>query len=112
VAKAPNATGIKPAKTGTELKPVVPIAIKTNENGNKILTPIVPAPDKTTPPLLRVNGIAYQNNSAESMAIINGNPLSKGSTIEGTTIEEIHKDKVVFQHNGRKFEIHLGQTNR
>lgn len=63
-------------------------------------------------PSLRVNGIAFQNSSADSMAIVNGIPVSSGSIIEGTAVEEIRKDRVLFQRNGEKFEIMLGQSNR
>lgn len=69
-----------------------------------------PAPAQ--PPTLRVNGIAFQNSSADSMAIVNGMPVSSGSTIEGATVEEIRRDRVVFQRNGEKFEIRQGQANR
>ena len=46
------------------------------------------------------------------MAIVNGTPVSNGSIIEGVTVEEVRKDRVLFQHNGEKFEIQLGQSNR
>ena len=63
-------------------------------------------------PTLRVNGIAFQNSSADSMAIVNGTPVSSGSTIDGITVVEVQKDRVLFQRNGEKFEIQLGQSNR
>jgi hypothetical protein len=63
-------------------------------------------------PNLRVNGIAFQNSGADSMAIVNGTTVSSGSIIEGTTVEEVRKDRVLFQRNGEKFEIMLGQSNR
>jgi general secretion pathway protein B len=63
-------------------------------------------------PALRVNGIAYQNSSTDSMAIVNGIPVSNGSTIEGSVVEEVRKDRVLFQRNGEKFEILLGQSNQ
>ncbi len=63
-------------------------------------------------PTLRVNGIAFQNSGADSMAIVNGTPVSSGSIIEGITVEEVRKDRVLFQRNGEKFEIRMGQANR
>ncbi len=63
-------------------------------------------------PALRVNGIAFQESGADNMAIINGTAVASGSTIEGVTVEEVRKDRVLFQFNGEKFEIHLGQTNK
>lgn len=65
-----------------------------------------------TVPTLRVNGIAFQNNGADSMAIVNGTPVSNGSIVEGITVAEVQKDRVLFQRNGEKFEIQLGQANR
>ncbi len=64
------------------------------------------------PPALRVNGIAYQDQSADSVAMINGEPFSSGAVIDGAKIEEIHKSRVIFSYNGGKFEIPLGQSNR
>lgn len=63
-------------------------------------------------PALRVNGIAFQPNNADSMAIINGIAVSRGATVEGALVEEVRNDRVLFQHNGEKFEIQLGQSNR
>lgn len=61
---------------------------------------------------LRVTGIAFQNSATGSMAIVNGSPVSSGSTIEGAVVEEVRKDRVLFQRNGEKFEIQLGQSNQ
>lgn len=63
-------------------------------------------------PSIRVNGIAFQNTGADSMAIINGIPVSSGSVVEGAIVEEIRKDSVVFRRNGEKFEVKQGQANR
>ena len=77
------------------------------------IEPPLPAPSRAkTVPTLRVNGIAYQNGSADSMAVINGVPVLTGATIEGVTVEEVQKDRVLFQYNGEKFGIPLGQSNR
>lgn len=63
-------------------------------------------------PVLRVNGIAFQNSGPDNVAIINGTPVSNGAMVEGVKVEEIQKDRVVFQRNGEKFEILLGQSNK
>jgi hypothetical protein len=73
---------------------------------------LVERPPPPTIPALRVNGIAFQVSGADNMAIINGTAVASGSTIEGVTVEEVRKDRVLFQFNGEKFEIHLGQTNK
>lgn len=63
-------------------------------------------------PALRVNGIAFQEGSSGSVAMINGEPLSNGSVVGGVKVEEIFKNKVKFSYNGDTFEILLGQSNR
>lgn len=63
-------------------------------------------------PALRVNGIAFQEGSSGSVAMINGEPLSNGSVVGGAKVEEIFKNKVKFSFNGDTFEILLGQSNR
>jgi hypothetical protein len=92
---------------------VTPVTLSSETPKNNA-EPVVHAEQATviTIPKLRVNGIAFQNSSAESMAIVNGTPVSGGSKIEGVTVEEIRKDRVLFQHNGEKFEIQLGQSNQ
>lgn len=65
-----------------------------------------------TVPKLRVNGIADQDLSSESVAVVNGVLVSVGATIEGVRVEAIQKDRVRFSHKGDNFEIFLGKSNR
>ncbi|MFA7403957.1 MAG: general secretion pathway protein GspB [Pelobacteraceae bacterium] len=87
-------------------KPVTAVTQKTAAPSNK------PVPEAAQKPAIRVNGIAWQNSSADSMAIINGVAVSNGKVIEGVEVEEIQKDRVRFSYHGEKFEIPLGQSNR
>jgi len=74
---------------------------------------LLPATQKAnTVPALRVNGIALQDDSSGSVAMINGEPISRGGIIEGVTVEEIYKNRVKFNHNGNVFEVPLGQSNQ
>jgi len=68
-------------------------------------------PAANAPPVLTVNGIAFQDG-VDSVAMINGIPASKGSMIEGVRVEDIQRDRVLFGYNGRNFEISLGKSNR
>jgi hypothetical protein len=88
-------------------KPVEKAASETFDKANNNVNEV-----HVTTPSLRVNGIAFQNTSADSVAIVNGVPVSSGSSVEGATVEEIRKDRVLFQRNGDRFEIQLGQSNR
>ena len=63
-------------------------------------------------PLLKVNGIAFQEESVERVAIVNGAPVSNGSIIEGAKVEDIQKDRVRFSYGGEKFDVALGKSNR
>ena len=71
-----------------------------------------PAPPARTVPALRVNGIALQDGVTESVAMINGEPVTRGAIINGVTVEEIYKNRVRFNYNGELFDILLGQSNR
>lgn len=62
-------------------------------------------------PALRVNGIAYQDG-ADSVAVVNGTPVSRGGMIEGVRVVEIRRDRVFFSSDGERFEIQLGRSNR
>lgn len=107
----------KPRKSVTHSVAVVKSVKPDIQTGNvpqKNSQSVTPQPSSTGQevPNIRVNGIAFQNNSADSMAIINGAPASAGSVIDGAIIEEIKRDKVLFKHNGERFEVQLGQSNR
>jgi type II secretory pathway component PulC len=65
---------------------------------------------KPVKPVLKVNGIAFQDG-ADSVAVINGITVSNGSVIEGARVEEIHKDHVKFSRDGEKFYIILEKSN-
>jgi len=64
----------------------------------------------TAKPVLKVNGIAFQDG-ADSVAVINGITVSSGSMIEGARVEEIQKDRVKFSRDGETFYIILDKSN-
>ena len=63
-------------------------------------------------PLLQVNGIAFQPEGSDSVAIVNDNNVTGGSSINGATVEEILKDRVRFDYQGEKIEVLLGRSNQ
>lgn len=81
-----------------------------------VVTPLGTAPLTAPPtaivPALRVNGIAVQDDSSGSVAMINGEPVTSGGIISGVKVEEIYKNRVKFSYNGETFEVLLGQSNR
>lgn len=77
-------------------------------------TPVTAVRATTTvmAPSLKVNGIAFQDESADRVAIINGISVSNGSSIEGAKVEDIQKDRVRFSYGGEHFDVALGKSNR
>lgn len=75
---------------------------------------VKPAPPQqiSAPPRLEVNGIAYQGENGDSIAVVNGVSVSKRSVIEGVTVHEIHPDRVSFSRGGKIFDVELGKTSR
>lgn len=71
--------------------------------------PLSAAPPKIA--VLKVDGIAFQDGTAEGVAVVNGVAVSKGSEIEGARVEEIQKDCVRFSRGAEKFEIILDKSN-
>ena len=62
-------------------------------------------------PTLRVDGIAYHFGSADSLAVVNGNTVYAGASVEGVKVEEIGKDRIRFNYGGERFEVPLGKSN-
>lgn len=60
-------------------------------------------------PVLRVMGIAYNDSGTNSVAIVNGTPVSVGSQVEGAKVEEILKDKVRFSYGQERFDVMLSR---
>lgn len=131
--KLPESIEIVPAKRSEPKKAVLPnqqkfpVVAKPHSNSAvlkntptkqeaKIIIPAlttVQAPAVTiSVPTLRVNGIAFQDGAADSVAIINGVPVSSGAIIEGVRVEVIQKDRVRFSYKGEIFDIPLGKSNR
>jgi general secretion pathway protein B len=102
---APSDSSFKTTKQAVTSKSVN--MLKTSKSSSSLLSESVKAI-----PALRVNGIAFQDGTAENVAIVNGVMVSIGSVVDGVIIEGVYKNRVGFSYNGEKFEIRLGQSNR
>lgn len=69
-------------------------------------------PVENPEPRLTLSGIAWNKDSAERLAIINGQPASTGSQIGGAVVEEILPDRVRLSSKGRVFELTIGRTDK
>jgi hypothetical protein len=54
-----------------------------------------------------VSGIAWQQDGAARIAMVNGQTVTEGGTVAGARIMAIHRDRVQFSRNGEQFEILL-----
>jgi len=63
-------------------------------------------------PTLTLSGIAWNKDSADRLAIINGQPTATGANVNGVIVEEILQDRVKLSHNGRIFELLIGRDAR
>lgn len=58
-------------------------------------------------PFLKLTGIAYRENPAERMAIINDLPVMQGTAIEGAELVEILRDRVVLSWRGAQINLRI-----
>jgi len=61
---------------------------------------------------LTLSGIAWNKDSADRLAIINGQPIATGATLNGIVVEEILPDRVKISRNGRFFELLIGRDTK
>ncbi len=81
--------------------------------------PMQTAPTRKSPPVLAtvasdatltLSGIAWNKDSADRLAIINGQPTATGATINGVLVDEILPDRVKLSRKGRTFELLIGRS--
>jgi len=102
----------KVPRTLTELpnSPVVTTELPKTELASKSAPPLrTPLPDDTT---LTLSGIAWNKDSSDRLAIINGQPTVTGAIVNGAVVEEILQDKVRMNLSGRTFELFLGRQTK
>jgi hypothetical protein len=58
---------------------------------------------------LKVNGIALQDNPAESIAVVNGLLVRRGVVVQGMKVEEILTDRVRFSGSGGTCEVQISK---
>jgi len=94
--------------TPTELPktPVVTVDLPKTDPAPKIAAPIrTPLPNDTT---LTLSGIAWNKDSTDRLAIINGQPTATGAIVNNAVVEEILQDRVRMNLSGKTFELFLG----
>ncbi|QWV95935.1 hypothetical protein KP005_11110 [Geomonas nitrogeniifigens] len=68
-----------------------------------------PVPPHKSRPDIRVTGIAWQNSSESSFAMVNGSPMRQGNSVNGYKIEQIYEDSVRFSNSkGNSLVVPLG----
>ncbi|TGU70577.1 hypothetical protein E4633_16370 [Geomonas terrae] len=114
VAVNPAATKQQAAVKGTQpvqkTRPVSNAALQPAPIEAAAVAAVVPepAPQKSRP-VIRVSGIAWQNSSEASFAMVNGRALRPGAVVEGYKVEQIYEDSVRFSSSkGNSLVVPLG----
>lgn len=68
-------------------------------------------PPPSTEPALTLNGIAWNRDSADRLAIINGQPAGVGEIVAGAVVVEILQDRARLTRNGKTFELSIGKSS-
>ncbi len=103
--EVPAAVPVKPApaaKPAPAVKPATPAA--TPQKQQKAASQPLPR--------LSVTGIAFREDRSSRLAIVNGEPLVVGETIEGVRVEDILEDQILFSFKGRKFSLSVGESTQ
>jgi general secretion pathway protein B len=61
---------------------------------------------------IRVTGIAWQNDSQSSFAMVNGRPVRQGAVVDGYKVEQIFEDSVKFSGSKGPVTIPLGASEQ
>lgn len=69
------------------------------------------AGDKPTQEI-RVTGIAWQNDSQSSFAMVNGRPVRQGTVVDGYKVEQILENSVRFSGAKGAFSVPLGASEQ
>ncbi|WP_136526686.1 hypothetical protein [Geomonas ferrireducens] len=114
VAATPAATkqqaAVKVTQPLQKVRPVSNAALQPASMEAAAVAAVVPdpAPQKSRP-AIRVSGIAWQNSSEASFAMVNGHALRQGAVVEGYKLEQIYEDSVRFSNSkGNSLVVPLG----
>ncbi|NVN99937.1 MAG: hypothetical protein HXX17_11485 [Geobacteraceae bacterium] len=73
-----------------------------------------PAPkslNASAEPALTLNGIAWNRDSADRLAIINGQPARVGEIVAGAVVVEVLQDRARLTRNGKSIELSIGKSS-
>jgi general secretion pathway protein B len=112
VTKVQNKTNKIPAVTSQPIRAEILAEPPAAKPETPSAAPTPPGARVSGRPKLTINGVAYQEGSNDSMAVINGMTVTSGTIIEGVKVEEILKDRVRFSQGNEQFEIILNKSVR
>jgi hypothetical protein len=117
--------GDKPGPANADISPAVSVPTERTLSREKVREKITAAPPLNEPtaralseqeapsdvasPALTVNGIALQDDPAESIAVVNGVIVKTGMTIGGVQVDRIFLNRVRFRGSGGTFDVHLAK---
>jgi hypothetical protein len=109
--KVPASPSLEPPQATSRLSGRATPAVRPARPASPVARPASPVarPELTAQPPadLKVNGIAFQDDPADSVAVVNGALLKKGMSVGGARIEGIFRDRVRFSGGNGIFEVQL-----
>jgi general secretion pathway protein B len=116
------ATPIQPAKPAMKKPlpvkiPAPPVPVRTaTVHAAPVAAPVAapPRPVAGEKPNqeIRVTGIAWQNDSQSSFAMVNGRPVRQGAVVDGYKVEQILENSVRFSGAKGSFTVPLGASEQ
>ena len=106
---ATGATSVSPAPIQPKAEGRRPASARARSSASPRSEPEPMAQSYGGSPALTVSGIAYQDNPADSMAVVNGALVKSGMSVGGVQVERIFVDRVRFRRGGGTFEVPLAR---
>ena len=98
---------LSPAKTLKSSAPVLSVQNVKTESipAVKESKPAAPRSEPRQSPL--ITAIAWQDDSAARMAVVDGMPVMTGEFVGTAKVQEILRDRIIFAEEGRIFTVHI-----
>lgn len=104
---------VKPQQTRHQVKAKAPVRKQQVAPAPKPAAKPQPSLKVPAPPQeIRVTGIAWQNDSQSSFAMVNGRPVRQGMVVDGYKVEQIFEDSVRFSGGKGPVTIPLGAAEQ
>lgn len=107
---------VKPQRSLKVPEPLLPVRPAAVHAAPALAAPVAAQPSRAVSSEkhqeIRVTGIAWQNDSQSSFAMVNGRPVRQGAVVDGYKVEQIFEDSVRFTGSKGPVTIPLGASEQ